>query len=259
MAHHFFLPGAVNPAQPVVLEGEIAHHAIRVLRLRAGETITLADNRGQGYLAEIIAIQKGQVVAGIKAPLASPEPRVKVALYQGWPKGDKIDFIIEKGTELGVARVIILTTERSIPRPDPGAAERRRQRWQQKALAAARQSRRHVVPDVGGPLDLAVALAGLQPGTLLLVPWEEERSRSLKSIFAGAAGDPSADTLPGTGSLIREIALLIGPEGGWSQAEIDLIRERGGLPVTLGPRILRTETAGLACLAAIMYALGELG
>ncbi|KYH31016.1 16S rRNA (uracil(1498)-N(3))-methyltransferase [Neomoorella mulderi] len=246
MAHHFFLPALIVPGEPAILEGENAHHALRVLRLRVGEAISLADNSGRGYLAEIIAIQKDRVVAAIKAPLESPEPRVKVTLYQGWPKGDKMDFIIEKCTELGVARIVVLVTERSIPRPDPQACTRRRERWQQKAHAAARQSRRHLIPAVDGPLELEAALAGLKPGTLLLVPWEEERSRDLRSILPAVPEE-------------QELALLIGPEGGLSRAEIDLARKFGGLPITLGPRILRTETAGLVCLAAVMYALGELG
>ncbi|APC07707.1 16S rRNA (uracil(1498)-N(3))-methyltransferase [Neomoorella thermoacetica] len=246
MAHHFFLPIVVAPGETVLLEGENAHHAIRVLRLRQGESITLADSNGQGYRAEIVAITEGRVAAAIKDPLASPEPRVRVTLYQGWPKGDKMDLIIEKCTELGVDRIVVLATERSIPRPDQQTCARRRERWQQKAHAAARQSRRHRIPAVDGPLGLAEALVKLRPDTLLLVPWEEERTRDLKSILATVPAD-------------RELALLIGPEGGLSRAEVDLACRFGGLPLTLGPRILRTETAGLACLAAIMYAMGELG
>jgi len=246
MAHHFFLPEKIDPGEPVTLEGENAHHARNVLRLRTGDGISLADSTGQGYTAAIMAVQKGRVVVRVKALLASPEPRVKVTLYQGWPKGDKLDLIIGKGTELGVDRIEVLVTERSIPRPQQGAVGRRRERWQQKALAAARQSRRHLIPVVNGPLELKAALAGIKPGTPLLVPWEEERTRSLKSVLETVTGK-------------QELAVLIGPEGGLSPAEIDLICGHGGIPVTLGPRILRTETAGLVCLTAIMYALGELG
>ncbi|WP_258360270.1 16S rRNA (uracil(1498)-N(3))-methyltransferase [Moorella sulfitireducens (nom. illeg.)] len=245
MAHHFFLPVPVFPGETAVLEGENAHHALRVLRLRVGETISLADSRGQGYQAEVVAIHKDRVVAAVKAPLESPEPRVKVTLYQAWPKGDKMDLIVEKCTELGVARIVVINTERSIPRPDREACARRQERWQQKARAAASQSRRHLIPAVEGPLELSEALAGLDQDTLLLVPWEEERSCNLKSVLEASPG-------------VQELAVLIGPEGGLTRAEVDLARKFGGRSVTLGPRILRTETAGLVCLAAIMYALGEL-
>ncbi|MBE3573441.1 MAG: 16S rRNA (uracil(1498)-N(3))-methyltransferase [Moorella humiferrea] len=246
MAHHFFLSVPVNPGDTAVLEGENAHHALRVLRLGVGDTVTLADGRGRGFLGEIVDVQKDRAIVMIKNSLQSPEPRVKITLYQGFPKGDKMDFIIEKCTELGVTRIVVLTTERSIPRPDTKALMRRRERWQQKARAAAGQSRRHLIPPVDGPVELQTALANLKPGTLLLIPWEEEKCRTLRSALAG---------FQGTG----EIAVLIGPEGGLSQTEVLLAQSFGGVPVTLGPRILRTETAGLVCLTAIMYALGELG
>lgn len=246
MAHHFFLPEKIDPGGPVTLEGENAHHARNVLRVRKGDSITLADSTGQGYTAAVVAVQKERVVVRVKALLASPEPRVKVTLYQGWPKGDKLDFTIEKSTELGVDRIEVVVTERSIPRPHQGAIGRRRERWQQKALAAARQCRRHLVPVVSGPQELPAALNAIQPDTLLLVPWEGECTRSLKSVMETVMEK-------------QKLAVLIGPEGGLSPAEIDLARSHGGIPITLGPRILRTETAGLVCLAAIMYALGELG
>ncbi|MGI9860785.1 16S rRNA (uracil(1498)-N(3))-methyltransferase [Moorella naiadis] len=246
MAHHFFLSTVAAPGEMVLLEGENAHHAVRVLRLRRGENITLADSGGRGYRARIASVNGDRVAVEVTEPLASTEPSLRVTLLQGWPKGDKLDLIIEKCTELGVARISVLTTERAVPRPDPAAAARRRERWQQKALAAARQSGRHRIPEVSGPLGLLEALAGLAPGSLLLVPWEEERSLGLRDVLA---------RLPA----VTEVTLLVGPEGGLSPAEIELIRNYGGRPVTLGPRILRTETAGLACLAAVMYALGDLG
>jgi len=264
MAHHFFLPGRINPGEPAVLEGENAHHALRVLRLKEGETITLADSSGQGYLAEVAACRGDRVIAAIKSARADPEPGVKVTLYQGWPKGDKLDLIIEKCTELGVARIVVLATERSVPRPGQQACEQRRQRWQQKARAAACQSRRHRIPVVEGPLELTCALAAHPAGSLLLVPWEEEPARNLQVLFTRTLTEPSPaiatpfpSSAPTTG--VPELALLIGPEGGLSAAEIDLARRHGGLTITLGPRILRTETAALACLAAMMYALEELG
>ncbi len=246
MAHHFFLPHKINPNLPVVLEGENAHHARNVLRLRVGDTISLADGTGKGYEAGIIKVEKKRLVAEIKSLLANFEPRLQIGLYQGWPKGHKLDFIIEKNTELGVARIEVLITERSIPHPDQQTIKRRRQRWQQKALAAARQSHRLRVPPVNGPLELTTALPLLKPDTLLLVPWEQERKRTLKAVLEASKAKG------------QEMAVLIGPEGGLSPVEIDFVSGYGGVPVSLGPRILRTETAGIVCLTAIMYAFGEL-
>ncbi|MDK2820902.1 MAG: rRNA (uracil1498-N3)-methyltransferase [Clostridia bacterium] len=246
MAHHFFLSYKVEANKPVVLEEENAHHAINVLRLREGEKITVADSEGKGYVAEIKSITKKQLLAEVISTLPNPEPPIKVVLYQGWPKGDKMDLIVEKCTELGIDSVVVVSTERSIPRPNPKSINRRRERWQQKALAAARQSRRHHIPIVKGPMNLSTALAGINPNCLLIVPWEKESSQSLKTILHNQ-------------NKPLEIGILVGPEGGLTTEEVELARSYGGKVVTLGPRILRTETAGIACLSAIMYSWGDLG
>jgi len=243
MGHHFIVEASIDPASPVILTGSKAHHAFRVLRLRVGDKVSVADGQGSGYWAQIAHISPEKVVLEIRDRRPSPEPRHQVILIQGWPKGDKLDLIIEKGTELGVHSIFVVQTQRSIPRPPLEAQGRRKERWQRKALAAAQQSRRHWVPRIEGPLSLLQALDLLPPHTFLLVPWEEERQRDLRQALSLWEFQP--------------VGLFIGPEGGFSQEEIEIIREKGGLTVTLGPRILRTETASLACLSVIMYVLGE--
>lgn len=229
-----------------MLTGETGHHAARVLRLKAGEEITLADERGACFRGRVTAVLEGEVEAELLEDLPSLEPPLAVTLLQGLPKGEKMDLIIEKCTELGVKRIVPLLTERVIVRVDEQVAHHKRERWQRVARAAAQQSRRSRIPVVELPQTLRAALAGLPADTLLLVLWEGERSLGLKKVLARAS--------PG-----QPVALVVGPEGGLSQEEVKLACQAGGIPVGLGPRILRTETAGLACLAILMYELGDLG
>lgn len=246
LAHHFFIPGEHLNSKKVVLAGETGHHASRVLRLKIGEEITLADGRGACFKGRVTAVRRGEVEAEILEILPSSEPPLSVTLLQGIPKGDKMELIIEKCTELGVKKIVALLTERVILCLDGKAAARKRERWQKVAMAAAQQSRRTCIPSVEGPVELGPALARLPAETLLLVLWEEERNLGLKEVLSEMK--PCA-----------HVALLVGPEGGLSRAEVDLARRAGGLAVGLGPRILRTETAGLAGLAALMYEWGDLG
>ncbi|MGI9950817.1 16S rRNA (uracil(1498)-N(3))-methyltransferase [Moorellaceae bacterium AZ2] len=246
MAHHFFIPPEQLQQKRIVLAGDTGHHASRVLRLNVGEEISLADGLGSSFKGRVIAVRRGEVVAELLEPIPSNEPFLSVTLLQGIPKGDKMELIIEKATELGIKRIIGLLTERVIMKLDKEAAARKKERWRKVALAAARQSRRASIPLVEGPWTLEEALERIPPETLLLVPWEEERERGLKEALSPV--EPS-----------RPIALLVGPEGGLSPAEVEWARQAGGIVVSLGPRILRAETAGLACLAVIMYEGGDLG
>ncbi|MGB9660889.1 MAG: 16S rRNA (uracil(1498)-N(3))-methyltransferase [Moorellaceae bacterium] len=246
VAHHFFIPDEQLNSPKVILRGETGHHASRVLRLRIGEEITLADGRGGLFKGRVTAVRKGEVEADVLEPLASSEPPLSVTLLQGIPKGDKMELIIEKCTELGVKRIVAVLTERVITHLEDKTAARKKERWQKIARAAAQQSRRSYVPLVEGPIELASALTRLPGQTLLLVLWEEERSLGLKEVLSRVK--PPA-----------HVALLVGPEGGLSRTEVELARQAGGRVIGLGPRILRTETAGLVCLAALMYEWGDLG
>lgn len=246
MAHHFFIPGQHFKGGKVLLTGETGHHAARVLRLKAGEEITLADERGACFRGRVTAVLEGEVEAELLEDLPSAEPPLTVTLLQGLPKGDKMDLIIEKCTELGVKRIIPLLTERVVVRLDEKTALHKRERWQRVARAAAQQSRRCHIPAVELPRTLKEALAGLPADTLLLTLWEGERSLGLKEVLARVS--PS-----------QPVALIVGPEGGLSWEEVKMACQAGGIPVNLGPRILRTETAGWACLTILMYELGDLG
>ncbi|MDI6869947.1 MAG: 16S rRNA (uracil(1498)-N(3))-methyltransferase [Bacillota bacterium] len=234
----------------VTLPAAEARHALKVLRLGRGDRIAVLDGSGTEY--EAVIEQAGMAAGGeetlrariVTARSRATEPSLDLILLQGLPKGDRMDLIVQKATELGVSRIIPVLTERSVARPAVGKGEAKAARWQRVAQEAAKQAGRAVVPRVEPPQSLGAALRSLPAGCALIVPWEGERRRTLAEAVRRLAGGP--------------VAVLIGPEGGLSEAEQAQAAEAGGLAVTLGPRILRTETAGLVTLTCLLYATGNL-
>ena len=242
----FFLsPGEIG--RTVRLEGNNAHHIIRVLRLRPGARISVGDGRGKVYLAEITEINDGRVAARVTGEdAAGGEPDVTVVLVQGLGKGDKMDFVVQKATEIGVKGIVPLVTERVVVKLTEAKARRRRERWQKIAVEAAQQSMRLAVPEVAPVQRLNEFLRSLPPETTAFFLWEEEHTRTLKEELrareqAGA------------------VYLLVGPEGGFTSREAAAARAAGAVPVSLGPRLLRTETAGVVAAALVLYEWGDLG
>jgi len=243
----FFVPREQIKAGRVSLSGPDAVHIAKVLRLGAGKNIIVLDGRGKSYLAVIEQAGRGKVDCTIQKEIyVATGPSLKVTLVQGVPKGDKMDLVIQKGTELGLSRVIPLITERVVVKLAGDKLLRRRERWQRIALEAAKQCRRPDVPEISEPQSLEQVLAFLPPGAAALIPWEEEVAGTLKD-FCRCSPAP------------EEIYIFIGPEGGFTREEVESARIRGVRPVTLGPRILRTETAGLAVLAIVLYQWGDFG
>jgi len=179
------------------------------------------------------------------------EPPIEITLVQGLPKSDKMDFIVQKVTELGVKRIIPVITQRTIIRLGKEKAQVRRIRWQRIALEAAKQSGRAIIPEVREVIPFIQALNNLNGESLNLIPWEEETSTSLKEVLKHHTSH-----IPHP---VSQITVFIGPEGGFTPEEVRAAREKGALPVSLGPRLLRTETAGLVTLAMILYELGDMG
>lgn len=246
-APRFFIdPGRIY-GKLARITGPDVVHITRVLRLGIGSTVVVLDGRGKSYEAEIQSAGRDEVVCEIKKELlTAPACPVKVTLVQGIPKGDKMELIIQKGTELGVSRVIPLICSRAVVKLGGERVSRKSERWQRIALEAAKQCRRPDVPEVSDPADLARVLTGLPEKCLALIPWEEENKVSLKDILhKNNAGE--------------EIYVFIGPEGGFTPGEVEQARAAGVRPVTLGPRILRTETAGIAVLALVLCRWGDLG
>ena len=229
------------------LSDEDARHATRVLRLGAGDEIELIAPPDR-FLARIEQADEAGVLARIEQPLPSTEARTRVTLYQGLPKADKMDWIVQKATELGACAVRPVAMERSIVRLEGKDAERRTQRWQKIAREAVKQCARIETPEVLPCEKLAALRKELRALDLLIVPWEDARDGSVRECLAQVEDLPEA-----------RVGVLIGPEGGISAKEAAwLCEEAGARLVTLGPRILRTETAGLCALSAIMALRGEL-
>lgn len=229
----------LGPGAQFALAPEAAQHVAKALRLKAGDALVVFDGRGGEYEATIQRIEKDRVDVKTGAwREADLEPPLAVGLVQGVPEADKMDWIIQKATELGVAWIQPVTCERSVVRLSGERAARRESHWQRVAIAAAEQCGRSRVPDV-------------RP-TLAFVNWvalDEHPARWLL--------DPQGPPLAGRAAPQAPFELVVGPEGGLSERERDLALSRGGESVGLGPRVLRTETASLAALAAIHALWGD--
>ncbi len=244
MMHRFFVPPAWIQANIVTITGPQAHQIARVLRMRPGERIIVLDNSGWEIETQLISVERDTVRGEVlHRRLSAAEPRTKISLYQSVLKGNRFEWVLQKGTELGVVEFVPLITERCIL-SEVGAVEKKRQRWERIIQEAAEQSRRGRKPALHEPLFFPQGCErARQVGGLALIPWEEEEAVSLRQALSAAP--------------LFTVHLFIGPEGGFTPAEVDLARRYGLQPVTLGPRILRAETAGIAAVAAILFALGD--
>ena len=244
--------------QHLTIDGEQGHHFARVLRVRPGEQAAMVFN-GSAYLAEVESVDSkaGTVAVRILQSLPPHEPAVRVYLVQGLAKGDKVEDILQRCTEVGVAGVLVCATARSVVQLDERKAAAKIDRWRRIAAEAASQSQRDVIPSVdfaGTGSQMKQWLERLQPDLLLLLD-EDETATGLKHALhnpgvrqAGRAGRPPV------------IAIAVGPEGGWDETERMRFRDEfQAVSVSLGPRILRTQTAGQTALSAILYEYGELG
>ena len=243
--HRFFADenGVVNGA--AALDALDAQHAVRVLRLTAGDEVELMD-AGRRYAAAIEAAGPDGVRVRITRVLPSTEPRVRVTLFQGLPKAEKMELIVQKCTELGVYEVQPVAMERCVAQIKDKDAEKKRERWQKIAREAAKQCGRAQVPQVHAPATLAQLAQALSGMDLLMVPWEDARDGSIRNAL---------EKLPEGAA---RIGIVIGPEGGMSEKEARCLEDFGGKLVTLGARILRTETAGMAALTLTLGFLGEM-
>lgn len=221
----------------ITISGDDARH-IAVLRMKVGDELLLGDGSGNDYIVRIDSVGKTETGTNIISRLKREPRSPRITLGQGIAKSDKMDWIVQKATELGVASIVPLVTERTIVKIHD--EEKKTGRWQKIAREAAMQSNRPDIPKVGAVVTLKDFLRTLAPGpgTLLLFPWEES-SEPLKNFLKQNSA--------------TNIVILIGPEGGFSQSEADLARSKGFHPASLGQSILRTETAALAVLSMIAY------
>ncbi len=250
----FFVEGEAQPGGTAILRGQDARHLYRVLRLGPGDEIQVVDGSGAEHRARIEAASAARVVARIlgEGRKENREPSIFITILQGLPKGDKMDEVVRRNTEIGASRFVPVITERSTARPSPDQAAKRVDRWRRIAREAAKQAGRQRIPEVLDVMDLSGALrfvaseiAGA-PSGLFLLPWELERSLGIREALRRHPG-------------AKDVFCLVGPEGGFSLAEVRDAVAAGAIACSLGPRILRTETAALALSAIILYESGEMG
>lgn len=237
-----FLEEKITEGTAVGLDKEMSHYVSSVLRMRTGETLVIVDGRGMECEGQIESAVKDSVTVRIsQVRKCVSEPPLKITLYQSVSKGERMDLTIQKAVELGVYRVVPVFSERCIVKPDKKAS--RSDRWQKIALEAARQCGRGIVPEVSESLmfDEALKDAGKNCDAVIM-PWEEENGCTIKQFLKDRAGDAPA-----------AVGVFIGPEGGFCETEAAKASKAGAVSVTLGKRILRTETAGPAVLAMILY------
>lgn len=241
--HRVYVNQLTDTDKTIRIQGEEAWHMSGVLRLKAGDIVTLCDGAEHECEAEITCIAKDSIslLPGVISH-TSTEPSIHVTLYQSIPKAEKMELIIQKCVELGVFQIIPVHTMRSIP----GKSNDKSERWQKIAREAARQSGRGIIPVVGSPVKVNQIDKLACKHDLFLIAYEEESIQSLAPVLSRERE-------------AHDIGIFIGPEGGIAPEEIEISKSFGGTCVSLGKRILRTETAGLAMLSAIMYAFGEMG
>lgn len=232
----------------VKIDGVDLNHLGKVLRLGPGDTINVFDGRGREFEARLLSIDKTCALAEITASFhAETEPETRLTLFQGLPKGEKMDLIIQKTVELGVHRIIPVITDRTVVQLDKDNGVKKALRWSKIAREAAKQCRRAFVPDVSEPVSFDEALNAAKGYEKALLLYENESKKCLKEILKCY-----------TINKIEEIALFVGPEGGFSPHEMEKYTNEGFDVAGLGKRILRAETAAISVISIIMYEMGEL-
>lgn len=223
-------------------------HITKVLRLGSNELLEICDKDNGDYLAQITDVHKDKLELKILDCYPSKtEPNIQVTLFQGIPKSNKMELIIQKCTELGITEIIPLETQRTIVQlKDEKAEDKKLDRWQKIADEAAKQCKRGILPRIGKPKTFKNMLESMKAYDLAIIPYENESQSGIKALL-------SNDKAP------KRVAIIIGPEGGFEEREIKAAQDAGVISVTLGPRILRTETAGFVALSILMYELGDLG
>lgn len=238
-----FIDAPLSPGLEMPLPDGAVRHALRVLRLEAGDRVTLFNGDGRQYSARLIAADPRAAhvrIEGVESPRR--ESSLSLTLVQAVARGEKMDWIIQKATELGVTRILPIVSERGEVKLDADRGEKRLGHWRAIAIAACEQCGRNVIPDIGAPVTLDAWLAGESragPGARwMLHPGGTTRLRDL-------------------GPLPANMSLAVGPEGGFGDHDLAVLRRAGYRELTLGPRILRTETAGIAALAALQALWGD--
>lgn len=244
--HRFFADPSQIKEKEILLTGTDVNHIRNVLRMRTGEEILVSNGQGTDYHCRLESIDDASVTASIMWRLdGNAELPVSITLYQGLPKGDKLEFIIQKSVELGAVRIVPVSTRRTIVKLDAKKEQAKRKRWMGISESAAKQSGRGIVPEVTKVMDFSEALREAESMDVCLIPYElAEGIEHTREVCASIK--------PG-----QSVGIFIGPEGGFEEEEVSRAIEAGAIPLTLGKRILRTETAGMALISVLAYLLEQ--
>lgn len=244
--HHFFVTPSQVMDENILIEGQDVNHMKNVLRMKRGEQVAISDGNNKKYVCEIEGFEDNIVRLRILEEMeADTELCSELYLFQGLPKSDKMELIVQKAVELGVYEVIPVSTKRAVVKLDAKKAAKKVERWNSISESAAKQAGRSLIPEVTEVLTFTQALEKAKNLDVVLIPYElaegmEESKQIIRSIKKG-----------------QSVGIFIGPEGGFERAEVEQAIEAGANPITLGRRILRTETAGLAILSVLMFELEE--
>lgn len=239
-----FFAETYDDHEHALLTEEDTAHARRVLRLCPGDSVETIVNNTR-YMSVIDSIQNNRYVVLLTHSLPSTEAKLHLTLFQGIPKGEKMEFILQKATELGVVRIVPVMMSRCVVKLDKKDISGKHDRWTKIVREACKQSGRCITPEVTYPVALNEAVSTMRKLDSVIVPWEETTGYGPRSFFRDHQDIDSA-------------GIVIGPEGGITPDEIRIMKEAGAYPVTLGPRILRTETAGIAAISALFGLYGEM-
>lgn len=242
----FFINNSNVKGNKVYIDGPDYKHIKNVLRLKPGDNIIVNIGKDNEYQVEITGFTKDNIEADIiKEYNNQTEPCVNISLFQAIPKGEKMEYIIQKAVEIGVSKVIPIITDRVVVKIDDKNAKTKTERWQRVAEQASKQNKRCQVPEISNPIELKNSIEMIRKYDIALILYENESNNTLR------------DVLKKIDKSISKIAILVGPEGGLCENELEMLKEFH--IVTLGNRILRTETAGLVTSAIILYETGDLG
>ena len=247
--HRFFVSPDSIDGDRFVLAGDLAHQLANVLRAGPGTQIILLDDSGWEHLVTLDRVSPSDVQGRITERTPSKgEPAIRITLYLALLKASKFDLVLQKGTELGVSEFVPVSCSRSVSKDVGGRAAGRYQRWRRIVTEAAEQSGRGRLPILKPIVDFSAACDAVEEPAV--IPWEEESETGLKAALGRYWQSGRANTA---------VSIFTGPEGGFTRQEVDYARARGIVPVSLGRRILRAETAPIATIAAILYEMGDLG
>lgn len=249
--HKFFTPKELINGDVAKIIGDDVKHIYKVLRISEGEKVTLNNCEGVEYLGSVKSVSKQEVLIKILEKLeTNNESNVKIYLFQGLPKSQKMDLIVQKGTELGITEFIPTITHRVDVKLK--GEFKKLDRLNRIALEAAKQSKRSIIPKVSEPIEFDEVLEKINSLDLLIVPYENANNFGIKTLINELRKENNIDN-------IKNIGIFIGPEGGIEEDEIERLKDKGAYIVTLGKRILRTETAGFVATSLIQYELSDLG